>query len=320
MSQITPELLRRYGRDLCTPAETDLVKQWLNTDQHPAQDEFAKTDQKDMASTKAEIWDAVRPRESAHADRLGKRPKRITYKAAIGLCLLMVLCSLLVHHFILSVSDHATLTEYQTHKGEKLHFKLSDGTVIHLNAMSQLKAPESFSGPNRTVYLTGEAFFEVHKDARHPFIIHTPSSDIRVLGTEFNVRCYAGDASTTVSVEGGTVKLSSKDERQQQLIYAGQSAVYQASNHRIFMEPFNEDHYAWKQNELIFDDASLTDIASKLERWFDVKISIENQTIRSYKFTGRYTDPPLSEVLDDLILAMKIHVKRNKENKTIEIN
>ncbi|WP_431198411.1 FecR family protein [Mucilaginibacter sp. P25] len=86
----------------------------------------------------------------------------------------------------------------------KLNYRivLSDGTQVWLNSVSSLRFPFSFLGKTREVYLTGEAFFKVAKNAAHPFIVHTGQTDVKVLGTEFNVNTYHADEIVTSLVEG----------------------------------------------------------------------------------------------------------------------
>ena len=87
--------------------------------------------------------------------------------------------------------------------GQQSSLQLPDGTHVYVNAGSQLSFPAVFSGEKREVYLTGEAFFDVHKDKEHPFIVNTPDIEIMVTGTEFNVSSYSDDNFTqTVLVEG----------------------------------------------------------------------------------------------------------------------
>src|SRR5699024_9556740 len=108
-----------------------------------------------------------------------------------------------------SVSDVSPMKEIVTKQGQRIHFRLSDGTKVFLNAGSKLIAPKAFSDSTRTVQLEGQAFFDVATDSARPFLVNTDRSVTKVLGTRFDVRAYSGDGRVEITVAEGKVALQS---------------------------------------------------------------------------------------------------------------
>lgn len=117
--------------------------------------------------------------------------------------------ALLVYHFY--NRNDGVYKEMTTEMGMKTKKRLSDGSVVWLNAGSRLRYPEKFSSGQREVYLSGEGYFEVKASAGHPFIIHTSKMDIRVLGTEFNVRSYDDEDFAETALIRGAVEVAMKE-------------------------------------------------------------------------------------------------------------
>ncbi|WP_121812048.1 FecR family protein [Mucilaginibacter kameinonensis] len=168
----------------------------------------------------------------------------------------------------------------------KLNYRivLSDGTEVWLNSVSSLRFPFAFSGKTREVYLTGEAFFKVAKNAARPFIVHTDQTDVRVLGTEFNVNTYQTDKTVTSLVEG-SVSTSGQDKRKM-LLKPGYQAVYTPAlgfTSQTF-DPAIE--LAWMNDIYYFHDTKLHDISDVLLRWFDVKVVFDDPAKADEAFSG----------------------------------
>jgi ferric-dicitrate binding protein FerR (iron transport regulator) len=168
----------------------------------------------------------------------------------------------------------------------KLNYRivLSDGTQVWLNSVSSLRFPFSFLGKTREVYLTGEAFFKVAKNAAHPFIVHTGQTDVKVLGTEFNVNTYHADETVTSLVEG-SVSTSGQDKQSIHL-QPGYQAVY-TSGAGFQAQPFDPAiELAWMNDIYYFHNTKLHDISDVLLRWFDVKVVFDNPAKADEAFSG----------------------------------
>jgi transmembrane sensor len=216
--------------------------------------------------------------------------------------------------------------------GTKSKIKLPDGTQVWLNADSKLIYGDNFSGENREVSLIGEAFFDVVKDKEHPFVIHTKTFDIRVLGTAFNVRSYPNDAITETALIRGIVEVTPHNNPDKKIILnpyeklilqnsdslattARSSSKTNGNNETLMvLEKLHMDtkdssttETSWVKNTLAFDGEPLEDVALKLERWYDVKIIIADKKLSRAKYTGAYTNESLEEVLGSLKFTGKFN-------------
>lgn len=160
---------------------------------------------------------------------------------------------------------------------------LSDGTEVWLNAVTTLHFPFKFSGSTREIRINGEAYLKVVKDAKHPFIVHTPQSSIQVLGTAFNVNSY-DSSQVKVSLIDGAVQL--KAGKGAATLKPGQQGVCEAGR-SITVQPFDEkDILSWMQGVQVFYNAPVQEINSVLARWYGVEVVVDNPRLEKERFTG----------------------------------
>jgi ferric-dicitrate binding protein FerR (iron transport regulator) len=170
----------------------------------------------------------------------------------------------------------------------KLDYKivLTDGTEVWLNSASNLRFPMSFPGNTREVYLHGEAFFKVAKNQKQPFVVHTGQTEIKVLGTSFNVDAYDTVHTVTSLVEGAVLTREGKERGRTTTLKPGLQAVYSdAEGFKI--QPFKAANVlSWMQGVYYFHDTPLQDIAEVLHRWFEVKVVFDNPELADLPVTG----------------------------------
>lgn len=182
---------------------------------------------------------------------------------------------------------------------------LSDGTQVWLNASSVLHFPFTFPGGTREVYLKGEAFFKVAKNAKKPFIVHTDQTDIRVLGTSFNINTYTPEVITTSLVEGS---VSTNDYHKEKLLLKpGFQAIYTPAKGFV-TQSFDESiELGWMKGVYYFHDTKLSDITQVLSRWFDVKVVFDNPLKARESFSGQLAkNKPLTVFLLNLKTSAEI--------------
>jgi ferric-dicitrate binding protein FerR (iron transport regulator) len=180
-----------------------------------------------------------------------------------------------------------------TKNGSKSKLQLPDGTQVWLNSGSNISYENDFGGSTRQVKLTGEAFFDVVKDPSRPFIIHTATLDIKVLGTAFNVRSYPEEKVTETALIRGAVEITLKASSDKDSIAT---------------------EMLWTKNKLVFDGETLSEVALKLERWYGVKVIVKGEELRNIEYTGVFSDDNLTEVLYALQLSgnFKYIIRRNE--------
>lgn len=178
--------------------------------------------------------------------------------------------------------------------------KLPDGTKVWLNAASEISYPEKF-GNVREVQLKGEAYFEVVKNAEAPFIVHTPLAVVKVLGTSFNVNAYEDDREDFISLVSGRVKISTVAGNEKFLLVPGEQLAINSTSGVVETRLFDEKEVrGWTEGWLAFKNANKDEIIRKLERWYDVTITVVNEPAEEWNINGYFRDQSLELVLDRL--------------------
>lgn len=204
------------------------------------------------------------------------------------------------------------LEEFQTVKGEKRMYELPDGSKVWLNERSKISFDKKFE--TRLVNLEGEAFFEVVNLAGKQFEIKSGIAKTLVLGTSFNVRAYPQEDIIELSVKTGKVAFSNEEKPEDAvLLAAGNYAVINKdeTNSTIKKSTYKlPNSISWKTEKLVFDNTPLSEVASSLERHFDIDINTLDNKILNCRLTGTYEKPDLDELFKVLDFALGIDVKK----------
>ncbi|WP_158796240.1 FecR family protein [Pedobacter sp. L105] len=201
--------------------------------------------------------------------------------------------------------NYNTLT---TPKGGEYQVVLPDGTKVWLNAASSISYPVAFTGNERHVKLTGEAYFEVTKDKHKPFYVDINSVEVKVVGTHFNISGYSDEEQITTTLLEGSVQVTKN--KSQLFIIPGQQAVVNYSSDHIAVSAANiDDVMAWKNGYFTFNDENIRNIMKKVSRWYDVDIDYQG-TITDQNFGGTYfRSKSIVELLHHLERVGKVHFK-----------
>jgi ferric-dicitrate binding protein FerR (iron transport regulator) len=203
------------------------------------------------------------------------------------------------------------LIENRTAPGQKKKINLPDGTVVTLNASSNLRIAGNFDDQKREVYLDGEAFFDVKRNPQKPFIVHTGKVATQVLGTHFNVSAYVNDANITVSLVQGKVQVDMNDDPSKRIILdPGKQMSYSKTDGQVHVTDFiTEDITGWKANKLVFNYDSWIDAAKKLSRWYGTPVQLQDSTLLRCKLKGTFDNIPLSKVMEQIKMVSDISWK-----------
>jgi len=199
--------------------------------------------------------------------------------------------------------DHLAYNTLKVPYGKRFQLKLSDGTAIHLNAGTTLKYPVKFlAGQERTVYLDGEAFFDVAKDKKRPFIVSANNLNVRVLGTHFNVSNYAEDDNTDVVLVEGSVGLYTAGQQfdavKNTVLKPGFRGRFAKAESQISTKRVATKIYtAWIDGDLIFRDMTFKNICRKLERHYNITIKIPNNKLAAERFNASFKNQPIEKVM-----------------------
>lgn len=201
--------------------------------------------------------------------------------------------------------------------GQRSRLTLSDGTVVWLHSNSKLSYPTVFGSNQRNVNLEGEAYFEVSKDARKPFIVALPQQTIKVLGTEFNVSAYP-DQATAISLLEGSVEVSNGND----------ASIIMTPRHRVVFDNhtmhydtlINHDFLLWKEGIYVFDKSSFEEITMQLENYYGIRSVFLKEELKSYRFTGKFRQQDgIENIMNLLKESRPFNYRRNDLKNEIYI-
>lgn len=203
--------------------------------------------------------------------------------------------------------------------GQRAELTLPDGTHVWLNAGSRLSYPSVFTGERR-IFLSGEGFFSVSPNKEIPFIVSTPTIEVKALGTEFNVSSYPAAGYTEVYLQQGSVKTYFHDrEAGGTLMFPGQCLVQKGNNMQL--REMDPDVLLWREGLYTFKKQKLKDILDKLELYYDVRIQVKDPQILDYEYVGKFRQR--DGILTILQVIQKIHkfkIEKNEELNQITLS
>ena len=199
------------------------------------------------------------------------------------------------------VSEYVDTNVLRIPKGGEFKLQLADGTRVYLNSATDLRYPVAFTGPERRVYLKGEAYFEVAKDVEHPFIVVTDDVQVRVYGTSFNVNTLGADGVRTVLVEG-KVGIRGQDLDREYVLKPNELAFYDRNSRDMKIETVDPDLYTlWRKGIFVFERETLENIMNTLSLWYDMEVFFQSESAKKLHFSGhmkRY------EQIEDILHAI----------------
>ena len=205
--------------------------------------------------------------------------------------------------------------------GSKTKLYLPDGTLVWLNAGSRMTYSQGFGVDNRKVELEGEGYFEVKRNEKIAFFVKTKDLQLQVLGTKFNFRDYPEDHEVVVSLLEGKVGLNNLlREEKEAVLSPDERAVLNKANGLLTVESVTASNASqWTDGYLFFDEELLPDIAKELERSYNVKIHIANDSLKTFRFYGNFVrrEQNIQEVLEALASTEKMQYKIEERNITI---
>ncbi|MFI0429099.1 FecR family protein [Mariniflexile sp. HMF6888] len=205
--------------------------------------------------------------------------------------------------------------------GQTFKLKLSDGTMVWLNAGSKLRFPQKFtdSDKNRMVYLEGEAFFEVTKNKDKPFIVNTNEVNVEVLGTKFNISSYETDSFiATTLVEGSVSVYETGTPENALLLKPSFQASYDKFGNHFSKKKVNTDIYtAWMQNRLVIDNLKFSEILVWLERKYHVEFVNKTTHLNNKIYKGEFDNEDIETILKTIALSTPFKYEINQDVITI---
>ena len=208
-------------------------------------------------------------------------------------------------------------------RGGEFSLTLSDGTEVYMNADSKLRFPTKFGKNERVVELEGEAYFQVARDEKSPFIVKVSRMAIKVLGTEFNVSAYTEDSVIQTTLIRGSVEVSSEKSGESVVLHPGEQSALNRQDHSLNVSTVDVSYaMAWKEGRLRFKEKPLSEVMKIISRWYDVEVVYEDEEVKDYPFGCNFnrhaTIEPLLKVfeatgtIETRIDGRKILIKKRK--------
>jgi len=216
------------------------------------------------------------------------------------------------------INSNISYTKIISPKGNKTQIILPDSSRVWLNSGSELSYSSAYSSRNREVYMKGECFFEVVKDAAHPFKVHGTKLQVRVFGTRFNVNEDERTDKTDVILVSGKVTVFNLQEEKVSELIPGQQLVYSNGTYKVQKVENINALTAWVNNMLIFDNQPFEEVIHYLEKWYGVKIQLDPNLYHNHYYTFKVKTESLREVLALISVITPIDYKIQGEKVTIK--
>lgn len=243
--------------------------------------------------------------EHARSRSLGKKISAFYSRvAAIILIPLLTGAGILLLRDITGTDSLPAMASIHAPAGARVSFKLPDGSGGMLNSGSTLTYTMPFT-KDRSVTLDGEAWFDVARDEKHPFTVDAGSLDLTVIGTVFNVSAYPDEDYVEIVLESGKVLVNCGQYKEGMVMSPSERLVYENGRvNRSTTDP--SKHSSWTKGKLVFRSDSMSEVARRIERWYNVKVELMDDDLEKYSFRATFEDDPLEEVLKFLSMTSPI--------------
>ncbi len=317
------EILRRYRLKQATAEEIKLVNSYYDVFEVKPDilDSLDENGQIEIGEGIKEGLDLQLTFQERIADR--KRNLRLAFRWVAAACVAALVFSALffVKQRQAKQEIAAVQNKVPTTKKNNL-VQLPDGSTVILSADSKIDYPTSFDGhAQRVVYLTGQAYFDVQPNPKKPFIVHTGNLVTTVLGTAFNIRALPGEKSITVTVTRGQVRVGD-DKRTFSVLHPRQQIVYNIPDDEAVKETVDAEKIVeWKEDDLYFDDITISTASKILEERFDVRIAIGDEQLKNQRFTTTFGKAEnLESILTSIVTFANASYVISQDKKQITLS
>ncbi len=210
------------------------------------------------------------------------------------------------------VENSVSYAEIQCPLGVRTKFQLPDGSTGFLNSGSNLKYPILFTR-ERSVELSGEAFFDVVHNEEIPFHVNTKNLDIKVTGTTFNVLAIEDEAEEEIVLQTGKVEISTQKGKQLTILAPNEQLTFNIE-HQLFTkkEVIASQYSNWKEGKLVFRNENMQQVARRISRWYNAEVVVNDHLLDDYTFHATFIDEPLDEVLKLISITTPISYYEEK--------
>jgi transmembrane sensor len=209
----------------------------------------------------------------------------------------------------------AAITSVKTDEGEKVHVILEDSTSIEMNSGTTLEYQDDFNFRDRKIKLSGEAYFDIHKNPEKPFLVQLEKMTITATGTKFNVYSYQDDNRIEATLEEGAIQVAIKGKDIIN-VKPGQQVVYFTKSNSAILRDVTPDTYtSWKENKLKLNDTPMEEAFRRIARRYNVTFEIRSRDLLELKYTATFIDESIEDVMQMLGTVSPIKYKIIKRTK-----
>lgn len=302
------KLLHKYIAGDANQQEKETVVHWMEADKKNMEEFLSARKLYDFT-----IWQNNQVSEVyTSSDKFRKVCIELAKIAAIFIAAIILITILYPANETSTPEKSAQQTLYVP-AGQRAELTLSDGTKVWLNAKTTFTFPDRFDNNQRNVKLEGEAYFDVTHNENAPFVIQTEKYNVKVLGTEFNIRAYCEETigPFETALISGSVEIESVDHSTKMLLQPIEKAY--ADNGCLQVEPIIEyDRYLWKEGLICFDDNNLAEIFKKLDFYYNIPIKVNNEKILDKRYTGKFRS---SDGIEHILKTLQLKTKFRYEKK-----
>lgn len=312
---IDQTLLYRFFEGKTSVEEEVVIKAWMEKSER----------NKETFLKERRLFDALILIENSENTLLSEKPVKKSYHFFRELLKIAAVVIIVLWGNSLYQKNQRESTEmlYQTISvpaGQRINLTLPDGTDVWLNARTKIRYPFSFNGEKREIFLDGEAYFDVSKDKRKPFIVQTPKYRLEVLGTAFNVEDYSGKGDFETMLFNGSIKIISNDSTPQTITLTPTYKAYLENGRLAVGHVEDYSVYRWREGLICFKDESFADIMSDFEKYYGLTIQIDNEQVKKQHYSGKFRQTDgVDYALRVLQKDIRFTYKRDDEHEMIYI-
>jgi len=319
------ELLSRFiANEKCNEQELRRLKTWFESQESQLEIDrlfLVEWEKNDEKTTSVQFDEIQKTTKITSKNKVAGAIKTIIqHYQKIAAILLLPIIGISIYVFINQFNSDPIYFQTIAQRGQKSQLTLPDGTKVWLNSDSQIRYSDNFGKKNRSVELTGEAYFEVTKNAHKPFLVKAGEEEVKVLGTRFNIKAYSDETENETTLFEGKIELSIhplEKNIQPRIITMkpGESLIYNKTENKLRYNNFQNDEVeGWKNNQLIFRNDNFEHLVKKIERWYNVEIIYDKEKLNEERLTVElYQGELLNKLLDIIELAMNVECVSEKD-------
>jgi len=320
------EILKKYLANQCNEQERTMVDAWYQNLNRKTVETFSASDEEALYHrVRSQIYESENEPEKP-AIRLGK----FWFYAAAAVVILslgsLYFLSYKPQHTVADkVIADSTMITFRNAQKKIVRYVLPDKSIVWLQPYATVSHPANFAvKTNREINFRGEGFFDVTRDAKHPFIIHCGNLKTRVLGTSFNVKANENESTYKVSVVTGSVAVStpsSENKTETVILKPKEQAVFEKATNSMtinVLKNTEENHENWQSVSLIFNETPMSEVASRLQQTFRIKIEFANPDIKKCRLKVDFNNQRLPEILEMIETLLGTTYEINGEKVTLK--